>query len=206
MVCPKILSGMALCLALSVAAVTPNAALGSPQNTSNAASDNVLGTLTLPDGSKFRTTLYELKVIGELRTAKKIPYFILSGRGCDECDANTSIYIHSPSDGAMKNEGEQPRFPYPGRLRDNENDQLVYEARMFYGNCFRSYPNAVVWFERNLSEDKTWHEDILIAGVKDDHFFTTTLQRDFPKITDAQDAIRTGQCHELPGIDGHTEP
>jgi hypothetical protein len=197
---------MSFYLALLVAVVTANAAPGSPQNISNAASDNVLGTVTLPDGSKFKTTLYGLKVIGQLRTTKKIPYFILSGRGCDECDANTSIYIHSPSDGAMKNEGKQPRFPYPGRLRDNESDQLVYEARMFYGNCFQSFSNSVVWFARSLGEDKKWHEDILIAEVKDDHFFTTTLQTAFPKITDAQAAIRTGQCHELPGIDGHTEP
>jgi hypothetical protein len=55
-----------------------------------------------------------MKVIGQLRTTKKAPYFILSGTTCTECDENISIYIHSPSDGAMKNEGEQRRFAYSG--------------------------------------------------------------------------------------------
>ena len=63
----------------------------------------------------FKTTLYHLKVIGELTTVRKLPYYILSGIGCHECDANVSIYIHSPSNGPMKNEAEQKRFDYPGR-------------------------------------------------------------------------------------------
>jgi hypothetical protein len=74
-----------------------------------------VGILVLPDGSKFRTTLYGLKLIGELKSARKLPYYVLSGVGCDECDARTSLYVHSPSDGPMKNEGEQRRFDYPGR-------------------------------------------------------------------------------------------
>src|SRR5215467_16067752 len=77
-----------------------------------------VGILVPPDGSKFKTTLYGLNVIGELKTAHKLPYYILSGVGCDGCDANTSLYIHSPSDGPMKNEGEQRRFYYPGRELD----------------------------------------------------------------------------------------
>src|ERR1700756_200051 len=163
----RMLSGIALCLATLLCSckrsdvAQPVVKVSSPRDTNRsltsqqsianpAESDNVPGDLILPDGSKFRTTLYELKVIGQLPTAKKLPYFILSGRGCNECDANTSIYVHSPSDGPMKNEGKQPRFPYPGRLSDNEADQLVYESRMFYGNCLPDYANAVVWFERGL--------------------------------------------------------
>jgi hypothetical protein len=171
-----------------------------------AASGNVPGDLTLPDGSKFRTTLYELKVIGQLPTAKKLPYFILSGRGCYDCDANTSIYVHSPSDGPMKNEGKQPRFPYPGRLRDNEADQLVYESRMFYGSCLPDHPNAVVWFERGLGEDNKWHDGVQVAEVKNDKLVRTETEINLPRITDTQSAIRDGRCYELPGIDGHSEP
>lgn len=70
-------------------------------------STSVTGVLSLPDGSKFKTSLYGMKVIGQLRTTKKVPYFILSGTTCTGCDENVSIYIHSPSDGPMKNEAEQ---------------------------------------------------------------------------------------------------
>ena len=36
----------------------------------NQTSPSQFGILTLSDGSKFRTTLYDLKVIGKLRTKK----------------------------------------------------------------------------------------------------------------------------------------
>lgn len=169
-------------------------------------STDVTGVLSLPDGSKFKTTLYNMKVIGQLRTTKKLPYFILAGTTCTECDENTSIYIHSPSDGAMKNEGEQPRFSYPGQETDYQSGKIDYEGRMFYGDCLRSHPNAVVWFERALGDDKKWHDGILIAEVKDDRLVTTELRVDLPRASEAQAAVRAGQCHELPGIKSYSEP
>jgi hypothetical protein len=181
--------------------------LTSQQNIANPAeSDNVPGDLILLDGSKFRTSLYELKVIGQLPTAEELPYFILSGRGCYECDAIPSIYIHSPSDGPMKNESKQPRFPYPGRLRDNERDQLVYESRMFYGSCLPNHPNAVVWFERGLGDDNKWHDGIQVAAVKRRPACEDRNRNQPAKITDTQSAIRDGRCYDLPGIDGHADP
>lgn len=129
-------------------------------------SDDRVGVLKLPDGSQFKTALYEMKTIGRLRTDKKLPYFILSGRTCTECDENTSIYIHSPSDGPMKNEAEQRRFLYPGKETNYEDGSTLYEGRMFFGDCLASHPNAVVWFERSLGDDKKWHEDVLLAEVK----------------------------------------
>jgi hypothetical protein len=107
-----------------------------------------VGTFKLPDGSQFVTTLYDLKVVGTLITKKKLPYYVLSGIGCNGCDANTSIYIHSPSDGAMKNEGEQPRFSYPGQQIDYQSGKVVSENRVFLGDCLPSHPNAVIWFYR----------------------------------------------------------
>jgi len=173
---------------------------------SAAAGKDGLGILELPDGSRFKTTLYELKVIGQLRSAHKLPFYILSGRGCQECDANTSIYIHSPSDGPMKNEAEQQRFHYPGRELDYEDSSLLYEGRMFFGDCVALHPNAAVWFQRYLGEDKQWHASVFLAELKDDKLITEELRGELPTVTEAQDAVRKGRCQELPGVDGSSEP
>ena len=183
-----------------------NLVQGSSKPTSTLASDDSAGILQLPNGAKFATTLYELKVIGQLKTQRKLPYNILSGRGCQECDANTSIYIHSPSDGPMKNEGEQRRFSYPGKETDYENGSFLSEARMFFGDCLPRRPNAVVWFMRFLGEDKQWHESVFLVEVKDDHLVSQEFRSDLPKLSEAEDAVRTGQCQEVPGIDGPSEP
>ena len=167
---------------------------------------DVPGVLILPDGSKFKTTLYNMKVIGQLRTTKKLPYFILAGTTCTECDENTSIYIHSPSDGPMKNEAEQRRFAYPGRETDYETGKPTYEAEMFLGDCLTSHPNAVIWFERGVGEDNKWHSGVTVAEVRNDTLLVTQLHDRLPKLTEVQDAVRNGKCQELPGIDASSEP
>jgi hypothetical protein len=173
---------------------------------SSRADNNDTGTIKLPDGSRFKTTLYRLRVIGQLKTTQKLPYYILSGFGCQECDANRSIYIHSPSNGPMKNEGEQPRFEYPGKETDYQDGSLVSQARMFFGDCLADHPNAAVWFERGLGDDKKWHEDILVLGVRRDELVKEELPADPPKLSEVQNAVRGGRCHELPGIDRPSEP
>ena len=176
------------------------------QSTKNHQGAPTFGVLTLSDGSKFQTTLYGVKVIGKLKTKKKFPYYILSGVGCNGCDANRSIYIHSPSDGPMKNEGEQTRFSYAGSETDYQSGQIVSETRMLYGDCFSDHPNAVVWFYRTLGDDKQWHDGVLVAEVKDDRLVTEELKGKLPKPKDAEIALQTGTCSELRGIASYTEP
>ena len=106
----------------------------------------------------------------------------------------------------MKNEGEQPRFSYPGKETDYQSGQIVYEGRMFYGDCLPSHPNAVVWFYSTIGDDKKWHDGVLVAEVKEDHLVTTELHGDLPKSSDAQIAVSTGRCHELRGISSYSEP
>lgn len=165
-----------------------------------------MGTLTLPDGSKFKTTLYNMKVVGQLRTTKKLPYFVLSGTTCTECDESISIYIYSPSDGPMKNEAEQPRYAYPGRETDYETGKPVYEARVFWGDCLSTHPNAVIWFERGIGDDKKWHSGVRVAEVKNGALVVSRLRGQPPKLADVQEAVQHGQCQELRGIDGPGEP
>lgn len=191
---------------LTVLCATMHLLLAQRQHAENQRPSPKFGVVTLSDGSKFQTTLYDLKVIGKLRTKKKFPYYILSGVGCNGCDANTSIYIHSPSDGPMKNEGEQTRFSYPGSETDYQSGQIVSKTRMFFGDCLTTHPNAIVWFYRTLGDDKKWHDGVSVAEVKEDRLITTELPSELPKPKDTEVAIRTGLCHELPGIAAYTEP
>jgi Carboxypeptidase regulatory-like domain len=185
---------------------TPSASIRHQENNSTAPPSSGVGVLELPDGARFKTALYELRVIGQVKTTRKLPYYVLSGRGCQECDASTSIYIHSPSDGPMKNEGEQRRFAYPGKETSYEDGSPLYEARMFFGDCISSRPNAVVWFERSLGDDKKWHDGVLLAEVKGDDLVVGELKGELPKVSEARDSVKNGRCQEVAGIDGPSEP
>ena len=177
-----------------------------PESRSAVSEENRTGTLDFPGGSKFQTTLYDLKVIGQLRTVQKLPYYVLSGVGCQECDANVSVYIHSPSDGPMKDEGTQPRFDYPGRVISREDKSVISETRMFLGNCLVGHPNAVVWFERWLGDDKQWHKSVSLAEVRDDHLVLDEPKANAPRPGEAEDSVRKLGCRELSGVNQWNEP
>lgn len=164
------------------------------------------GELRLADGSRFRTTLYDQAVVGRLPATRKAPYYIMSGRACDGCDANVAIYIHSPSDGRMGVDREQPRFPYPGRERFYEDGTLQYEARMVFGDCAAEHPNAVLWFQRRPDEAGRWRSSVLVARVQQDTLTVTTLDTVAPSVAEAEDAVRRGTCKEVPGVDRASEP
>ncbi len=190
--------------ATSRAESQPNAADVLP-NTSQ--TEEGLGVLVLPDGSRFKTTLYELKVIGQLKTTRKLPYYILSGQSCPKgCDANTSIYIHSPSDGPMKDSSAQRRFFYPGLETYYKDDTPIYQARMFYGDCAGGHPNAALWFQRFFGDDKQWHPSVFAAWVTGDVLTSDELHGAVPDIKEAEQAVRAGRCREVPGIDRTSEP
>jgi len=165
-----------------------------------------LGILVLSDGARFKTSLYHLKVIGELRATHKSSYYVLSGVGCTECDANTSIYIHSPDDGPMKDESQQQRFAYPGIETDIEDGHPSYKARMFLGNCIANHPNAAIWFERFMGEDGRWHSDVTVAEVNSDKLVVKQMHRNLLTIEEAIKSVAAGDCKEVPGINRGSEP
>ena len=165
-----------------------------------------MGVLEFSNGSRFQTGIYHLKVLGQLQTVHKLPYYVLSGVGCQECDANVSIYIHSPSDGLMKDEATQPRFSYPGRVIGLEDRGVVSETRMFLGNCVPGHPDPVVWFERLTGDDKQWHEIVFLAEIKDDRLVLEEPKTTVPRLGEAEEAVRKSVCHEVPGITQSAEP
>ena len=164
------------------------------------------GTVTFPDKSSFPTTLYNLRYLGQLQTKKKKPYLVLAGRGCFECDANTAIYIHSPSNGPMKGEAEQERYSYPGRYKDYMTGKLVDKIRAFLGVCIPGRREGVAWYMQRMDEKGKWQVGFFIAEVVNDEIQTQYLLKPKEKLGETLQFVKQGICKELPGIDGSTEP
>jgi hypothetical protein len=168
--------------------------------------------LVFEDGTRFETTLYDVRVLGALRTTWKAPYLILAGRSCGACGANTAIYIHSVSDGPMQDGGHQEHYSYPGRVLapEQHTDQglfreapmaVIYEARTFIGDCLPKYDNAVIWFQRHRTERGTWEPGVFIASIRQDELRVVHLPKPLPPVSEALERITAGRCRELPGVD-----
>jgi hypothetical protein len=93
-----------------------------------------------------------------------------------------------------------------GRETDYETGRPVYEAKVFIGDCLPTHPNAVIWFDRGIEDDKKWHSSVSVAEVRNDTLLVCQLHGQLPKVTEVQEAVRNGKCLEIPGIDGPSEP
>ena len=78
--------------------------------------------VVLRDGRSFAPGLRQLRAHGLLDTLPR-PYLVLSGFGCDGCDAVRSIYVLRFGERLNWNKKPWPPvFAYPGKVRDTEND------------------------------------------------------------------------------------
>ena len=153
-------------------------------------------TIYFKNGKGFKTNLYDLKYIDQLKTANKAPYLILSGRSCLYCDAPISIYIWSPDDGAMKAESQQTRYLYPGTEKYYMPPyQSLYEGRMFYGNCLGF--ESAAWVQKTLNDENKWESSVFIAKVENDTLSKTESNKSQGLLN--QLLSESASCHELPG-------
>lgn len=160
--------------------------------------------LKFKNGKRFDTHLYELKYIGMVPNGNKTPFLIFSGRDCDECDANISVYIHSPSNEHLKVESGENRYSFPGSERDYENKSLLYKARAFYGQVLPG-TRGVIWYQKQLMENNTWQSSTFIVNLSNGLKKETTL-KNTEKLTLTLELLKKGDCKEIKGTDYQSEP
>jgi len=164
------------------------------------------GVLKYGDGKTFQTGVFQPRYIGQLPTKNKAPYLVFSGRSCNECDANRTIYIHSPDDGPMLGGERDPRYGYPGQYHHYETQQLVHTARVFLGNCFTSPDPVVLWFARDRTDSGKWQQSVFVAEIVDDRLVSRLMNDAPPKLVHVIANVKKGSCRELKGGKGYIEP
>lgn len=157
------------------------------------------------DGRTFKTTLYDLSYIGQLRTEDKAPYLVLSGRTCENCGEYVSIFVHSPSDGEMKSGNEIDRYSYPGKEYEMGISDFVFESRFFYGQCSLNYENSIIWLQNFQDAEGEWKESLYVVTVENDTLSELNVVGQ-KEISDFKKNVETNQCKELEGIERTIEP
>lgn len=117
--------------------------------------------LVFNDGTDYQTNLFDLQFIGQLNDE----YLILSGRQCENCDANISIYVLSRYE-KMQNESEQTRFSYPGKLYYFMDNKLIAEYRTFYGQVIDGF-KGIIWYQKELADNDKWIESSYFLRLSD---------------------------------------
>ena len=164
--------------------------------------EKVIGQiLYFSNDKQLKVDLYDIKYIGQLRTESNQPLFVLSAKGCAECDENQAIYIYSPSFGIVKENGVPIRYSYPGMEYNYLDKKIVFESRMFHGKCTSQTGDSIVWFQKEYNPDGSYNESTFAIEVDGENIKETIIKDKILSINNI-----TKNCKELPGIDFTTEP
>jgi hypothetical protein len=160
--------------------------------------------LIFKDGKSFDTKLYQLEYIGQIPVDKKAPYLVFSGRDCKECDANISIYIHSPSDGQLIVGDGKNCYAYPGSEKDYETNNVLYKARAFYGQVLKNI-KGVIWYQSQLLMNGKMNQSVFLSHIVNGSLKDTTFT-DNGLIKETLNLLNKGQCKEIQGREYTSQP
>jgi hypothetical protein len=159
------------------------------------------------NGIQAKSDLIGMRYIDQLPVAGAPPFLIFSGRGCDKCDMNTSIYILSPTDGSLIKAAKSRRYPFPGKVfAFGPAHTLIRVSRLFIGNCSQGRGPIAVWFINSKLNSDKWEKSVFIAEVKNGILMSKFLVPPLPDINETLQLLHKHQCYEIPGKDMVEEP
>lgn len=167
--------------------------------------DKIAGrVLKFKNGKAYNTELYNLSYIGQITNGSNAPFLIFSGRDCDECDANTSIYIHSPANGHLNVQNGENSYTFPGTEKDYENNKPVFKSRVFYGQVLPGV-KGVIWYQEQLMENNSWQKSTFLVNL-DGGVKKETTSKGVEKLKLTLQLLAQGSCKEIKGVDYTSEP
>ncbi len=161
--------------------------------------------LVFNDNSRINTRLFELTYLESLADSNGITYFVVSGRTCKECDENISIFIISPTN-TIKSPTELSKYTYPGKEFDYENNELIFESRLFVGNCINKDRNSIclVWVQKEKNINNELDSSIFIVDIFNGKIRERKL---LPKTQEYFSNLQClKNCREIKGIEITSEP
>ena len=189
---------------------TPAATLSKPATTAaNAGQVDMTDgkSIVFYNGTEFYTDLFELEYIGSMGGGDSKRFLILSGRACEECDANETIYLLSPEDGAVEDASMLPRFIYPGQEKSYEDGQVLNKSRFFFGEVLPETEGAI-WYQQTMDIDKNEYVDnaLLVTVQADTLDYQVLTGQQMPGLPATLQLVEQGKAVELPGKEYFNEP
>jgi hypothetical protein len=158
-------------------------------------------------GFNLKPGLYGVSVLGEFSTSGGIPFLIIGGADCNECDLdNRSIFIVHPTKWTLttnlKVDGKKLWFSqYPHRNYNVETQILFDWSRTLFGRCLGSEHPVVVSFsgDRDARNDH-WVRRVDWAYAENGHLLVRSAQeggRSAPSLGAVWRAVRLKSCREI---------
>jgi hypothetical protein len=153
------------------------------------------------NGHVAKTEVIEFIFIDSLE-ASGHHFLIYTGRTCTECDMHTSIYISDASESNLASK----RYTLPGKIYSYEDNFLLQESRMFYGECLKIGEPTVVWYSNYLGVDNKWHKEAYDVDFNEGKVLKNKSNISYENIFVTEALVKDSKCHELAGTRQTSEP
>lgn len=167
----------------------------------------------IPTPKPLPLNLFDPRHLGTLRPADGgQPYYILSGRTCENCLEDTGIFI------VQATGGKPYSYGYPGKIFENKGHALAIASRAFYGHCLadRSGDELVMYQAEKVDRRRGYLTSVLVAAPETDerlvdgrglstpakvpdHLHEWLIERRLPRIRATLALVRSGSCTEIAG-------
>lgn len=122
-------------------------------------------------------------------------YALFEARACRTCEpSNTSLFLQR-----IDGKGKATSFVYPGRITDPKKGSLVYDGRLFYGNCLPSVKAGIVTHQRETVDRRGTQRSVLIAEPGPQYVYEVLLERKLPSVKTTLELVKRKVCMEIPG-------
>ena len=152
--------------------------------------------ISFKNNKVLKTNLFDLKFLFFIESEKKHPFIIVSGKSCENCDENVSIYVHK-LDNLFLDSSNTHKYSYPGKIFDYFNNQLIAEINTYWGKCWNNN-SIILWDQKNLKNDGTFLNERFIVQILDGEILERRI--------DSNSLINWASCKKIEGIDRTSEP
>jgi hypothetical protein len=122
------------------------------------------------------------------------PSALYEGHTCPSCEpSNISLFVQR-----LDGKGKTTSYVYPGRITDPKKG-LVYEGRVFYGNCLPKVKAGIVAHQRESVDRRGMQKSVLIAEPGPQYVYEVLLERRLPNVKTTLDLVKRKACFEIAG-------
>lgn len=155
------------------------------------------------DSYSFKMNLNDPKLLGVLQKSNQKqegaqdPVFIVSAKPCQSCPEDQAIYLITPK----KKEKELRRVIYPGKIFEPDAGVLLYESRVFFGECLSEAKPVLVVFQKDKVDRRKFPQGSVLIAELDfnsvEILKETMVESRFPPIAKTLSLVKLGKCQEI---------
>ena len=156
------------------------------------------------DSVKYSLKLNSVQLLGSM-TKNNSRVLLINGEINDKTYREQNLFIYPLGMISNIDSIKHSKFSLPGN-QYNISDSLVYQSRIFYGDCTNKFPFSIIWYQKEKLENQKWLTSYFVLTPNNSSHLSYKLDENSIDLNEIISNLSIGKCSELPALDIHLEP